>query len=246
MMSKGRVAFRHQRGFTLLEVLIAVTVTAIIGIAVSQVLSATLNAKEGVDRVSAAFEGVQRGMLLLERDLFQAVHRPVRDPFGEMLFAMTSRTDDGDIELTRTGWRNPLQRARSKLQRVAWSLEGEELRRYYWTVLDRAQDTEPEDQVIMEGVAALDLRFLDPDGQWHTEWPTNEQLTNTQAGAQEQPLPSAVEVVIEHRRFGRLRRLFDMPDFVPGSVQAGVPGGGGGNEEESGGENPGAGEGAER
>ncbi|MFE8071731.1 type II secretion system minor pseudopilin GspJ [Marinobacteraceae bacterium S3BR75-40.1] len=212
-----------QSGFTLLEVLVAITITAIIGVGIWQILSATIDAKKGVDRVSNVFEDVQRGVLLMERDIFQSVTRPVRDLYGEYQYAMSTRGNQGDLELTRTGWRNPLQETRSKLQRVAWSLEGNVLHRYYWQVLDRAQDSNPLDQKVMEGVTAIELRFLDEDDNWKTEWPSDEMLTNSQAKPEEQPLPRAVEVVIVHERFGRIRRLFDLGSFQPGSVSSGSP-----------------------
>jgi general secretion pathway protein J len=215
----------QQRGFTLLEVLIAVTVTAVIGIGVWQLLSGVISAKEGIDRVSNEFSRLQQAVVIVERDLAQILFRPVRDAYGEPLPAVTTRSEPWSIEFTRTGWRNPLRVARSDLQRVAYEVVDETLRRHYWQVLDRAQDAVPREQDLLSDVTGLSWRFLDHNREWQEDWPSDSQLQGLPInGGAQVPLPLAVEVVIEHRRFGRIRRLIDLGTFQPGQVALGVPG----------------------
>lgn len=212
-----------QHGFTLLEVLIAVTITAVIGIGVSQLLSGVIREKNGIDRVSDEFSRMQQAIVVLERDLAQILPRPVRDEYGEPLAAVTTRTAPWAIEFTRDGWRNPLQARRSDLQRVAYELVDDELRRHYWQVLDRAQDTQPREQTLLKGVTELSWRFLDHNREWQQAWPSNARLQGLpiNGGAQVSP-PLAVEVLIEHRRFGRIRRLVDLGAFSPDQVASGA------------------------
>ena len=134
---------RPDKGFTLLEVLIAVFITSMISLGVWQVMNTLMNSREGIERVSGAFRDVQKTVALLERDLLQAVKRPVKDAYGERLPALTSRISGTELALTRQGWRNPLGEKRSELQRVAWEYDEleERLIRRYWPVLDRAQNT---------------------------------------------------------------------------------------------------------
>lgn len=206
----------RQAGFTLLEVLIAVTVTAVIGIGVWQLLSGVISAKNGIDRVSDEFSRMQQAVVIMERDLAQILFRPVRDAYGEPLAAVTSRSEPWTIEFTRSGWRNPLQEARSDLQRVAYELVDGQLRRHYWQVLDRAQDTESREQAMLENVTALDWRFLDQEREWQEAWPSDTQLQGLPLnGGAQVPLPLAVEFVIEHQRFGRIRRLVDLGNYNP-------------------------------
>lgn len=215
---------RGQAGFTLLEVLIAVTLTALIGVGVSQLLSSVIDAKNGIDRVSEEFTRMQRTVVILERDLAQIVFRPVRDPYGEPVPAVTSRNDPLAIELTRTGWRNPLQAARSDLQRVAYEVVDETLVRYYWDVLDRAQDTIPREQELLEDVIELRWRFLNHDREWSDDWPSDTQMQSmTPESAGQLPLPLAVEFEINHQRFGRIRRLIDLGDFDPEAYASNIP-----------------------
>ncbi|QCF26074.1 type II secretion system minor pseudopilin GspJ [Hydrocarboniclastica marina] len=232
---------RTQGGFTLLEVLIAVTLTALIGVGVSQLLSSVIDAKNGIDRVSEEFTRMQRAVVVMERDLAQAVLRPVRDAYGEPMPSLTSRAEPLAIEFTRTGWRNPLRAARSDLQRVAYEVIDDRLVRYYWDVLDRAQDTLPREQELLDGVTELSWRFLNHKREWSDGWPSDTQMQNMGPdNADEIPLPLAVEFEINHQRFGRITRLIDLGDFdyeafatvVPGQVPDGTP------PEESSGETP--------
>lgn len=215
---------QRQGGFTLLEVLIAVTITAVIGIGVWQLLAGVISAKNGIDRVSGEFSRMQQAVVILERDLAQVLFRPVRDAYGEPLPAVTTRSDHWAIEFTRAGWRNPLQSVRSDLQRVAYEVVDETLRRHYWQVLDRAQDTEPRQQELLPGVTRLSWRFLDQNRDWQPDWPSDGQLQALPInGGAQVPLPLAIEVVIEHRRFGQIRRLVDLGSFDPGQMDPFVP-----------------------
>ncbi|MGM0434784.1 MAG: type II secretion system minor pseudopilin GspJ [Pseudomonadota bacterium] len=203
-----------ENGFTLLEVLIAVFITSMISLGVWQVMNTLMDSREGIERVSGAFRDVQKTVSLLERDLLQAVKRPVKDAYGERLPALTSRISDAELELTRQGWRNPLGDKRSELQRVAWEYDEmeERLIRRYWPVLDRAQNTRSREQALLENVESLEVQFRDANGQWLSQWPGDSGDSSGFAEAEgtevlRMPMPRAVEVVIEHERFGTLRRV---------------------------------------
>ena len=79
----------------------------------------------------------------MQRDIEQVVPRTVRDEYGD---AQSPLVGGEDLQLTRAGWRNPGGRQRSTLQRVGYALEEQQLVRYCWSVLDRAQDSEPLEQ----------------------------------------------------------------------------------------------------
>lgn len=201
----------RQRGFTLLEVLVAVFITSMISLGVWQVMNTLIDSRDGIERVSGAFRDVQKTVSLLERDLLQAVKRPVKDAYGERVPALTSRINDANLTLTRQGWRNPLGERRSELQRVAWEYDDveERLIRRYWPVLDRTQETESREQELLENVSSLEVRFLEGEDQWREQWPPGEGGQEDAEGEAvlNMPMPRAVEVVIEHDRFGTLRRV---------------------------------------
>jgi general secretion pathway protein J len=207
---------RSQRGFTLLEVLIAIGITAVIGLGVWQVLSGIIQSRDRVDELATQFEALQRTMLFLERDITQVVNRPARNIYGDYELALTSRETDYALMLTRQGWRNPLGLRRSSLQRVAWEYTGDEVRRRYWVSVDQGQEDESTDTLMLERVTDFSIRFMDQQRNWRDDWPTDESLASQALGAKpEVPLPTGIEVTINHERFGTLTRTFPLPDFDP-------------------------------
>lgn len=200
---------KAQRAFTLLELLIAIAIFAFLALATYRMLSSVLQADGATREHEQQLRELVRAMAAFERDVLQAVPRPVRDPFGEEQAALLGKDgDDTSLEFTRGGWRNPMGAPRSRLQRVQWQRSGEQWQRRYWGVLDQAQDSQPQVQAVLEGVTAFTLRYMDRDGQWQTTWPPSEGSERERL----EQLPRAVELVLEHRRYGAIRRVLRLPD----------------------------------
>lgn len=209
-----------RNGFTLMEMLIAVTITAVIGLGVWQVLGNVVASRDRVNEVADQFDSVQRTMLLLERDITQIVNRPSRDIYGDFTPALTSRNDDFALLLTRQGWRNPLGTRRSTLQRVGWEYTGDELRRRYWISVDQGQEDNSEDIVLLSDVTDFAVRFLDEERNWRDNWPDENSMASiTPATRPDIPLPLGIEITMEHERFGELVRTFTLPDFEGSQAQ---------------------------
>lgn len=214
---------KHNAGFTLMEVLIAVTITAVIGLGISQVINSVVTSRDRVNEVADTFANLQRTMLFLERDLTQLINRPIRDLYGDFQPALSTREDAFVLVLTRQGWRNPLGLRRSGLQRVAWEYTGTELRRRYWPTLDQGQEDNSRDLLMLEGVLSFEIRFLTSQSTWQDEWPADQALAELSPGARPVlPTPRGIEVTLEHERFGELVRTFALPDFDVGQAQAAV------------------------
>lgn len=211
---------KKQQGFTLLEVLVAITITAVIGIGVWQVMSGVILSRDRVDELAEQFDGLQRAMLLLERDITQIVNRPARDIYGDFQPALTTREDEFVLMLTRQGWRNPLGIRRSSLQRVGWEYTGTELRRRYWPMLDQGQEENSRDLLLLEGVTEFDIRFLNDQNAWQAEWPSGDAMAALSPGSRPDiPFPVGMEITLEHERFGELVRTFVLPDFDSSDAQ---------------------------
>ncbi|NMT64935.1 type II secretion system protein GspJ [Marinobacter orientalis] len=217
----GRPVVRN--GFTLMEMLIAVTITAVIGLGVWQVLGNVVASRDRVNEVADQFDAVQRTMLLLERDITQIVNRPGRDIYGDFNPALTSRDDDFALVLTRQGWRNPLGTRRSTLQRVAWEYTGDELRRRYWISVDQGQEDNSQDTMLLSDVTDFAVRFMDDERNWRDNWPDEASMANMLPGTRPDiPLPLGVEITLQHERFGELVRTFSLPDFDISQAQGSI------------------------
>jgi general secretion pathway protein J len=220
---------RHS-GFTLLELLVALAVFSLVSVMAYSGLRTVLQSKQQTDEHAGRIQQLQSAVLMLERDLSQFVPRPVRDEYGDESDAWHT-SDYGAIRLafTRGGRRNPTAIARSTLQRVAYGVEDEQLLRFSWPVLDRAQGTEPYRVALLDGVREFSLRYRGDGDEWLTQWPPV-----GLAPGDPVPLPNAVEVTLELADMGKIRRLFPlfaeaMPTVVNVSGNSGAQGAGEGN-----------------
>ena len=110
------------------------------------------------------------------------------------------------IDLTRAGWSNTAGQQRSTLQRVSYALVGDVIQRSYQVNLDTVQGNTPVVQDLLSGVKAVQLRYLDGNQAWQTQWPP---ATLPQPGALTSR-PLAVELIIEFKDWGRIRRLIEV------------------------------------
>ncbi|MES9855576.1 MAG: type II secretion system minor pseudopilin GspJ [Sedimenticola sp.] len=197
----------RQYGFTLLEIMVAMAVFAVLSAMAYGGLQSVLQSRQGLQGASERLSRLQLALLLVERDLGQLSMRSVRVSDNKPLAAMQSPADDNLIEFTSGGWANPLAGPRSSLRRIAYGLEQQRLIRSTWAVLDRTYSMEPLSATLIEGVTELSLRMLDSKGGWHTRWP----LSKAQGGDLIGASPVAVEVTIELEDMGSIRRLIPLP-----------------------------------
>ncbi len=196
----------RRNGFTLLELLVALAIFGLLAIMSYSGLRSVLE-QQSVTTVEADRLGrLQKLYLIMERDLEQAVSRSVRDEYGEELPPLAGAES---LQLTRGGWSNPLNYPRSTLQRVGYAFEDDQLVRYSWVVLDRAQDSAPVRQPVSEEITAMEFRYLDERNEWQQQWPDPQ--AGLAGGGVPSPLPRAVEVILEHAHYGQLVWLFRLP-----------------------------------
>lgn len=205
-----------QRGFTLLEVVIAISIFALLGLGTYRMLDSVLRTDEVTRANEQSLRELTRAFAALDRDLAQAAPRSVRDAYGDeraaLLGELGAVSGTAAIELTRNGWLNPMGLARAQLQRVGWRLTGKTLERVYWTVLDQAVDSQPRVQTLLTGVDSLAFRYLDARGEWQGQWPpATDDLSPEESRLR---LPLAVELTLVHERFGELNRLYRLTEPV--------------------------------
>jgi general secretion pathway protein J len=199
---------RKNRAFTLIEVLVALAIFAILAALAYGTLGQTLDSAEMLNDRMDRLQALQRTMRLLSEDLQQLSPRPIRDELGDG-FGPALDTDFQSgfaLELTHGGWSNPMVLPRSTLQRSAYRIEEDELIRYHWTVLDRTLANEPLSVTLLDGVESILFRFLQADGEWTEQWPP--QNRPGLLGARERP--RAVEIIVTLTGEGEIRRLLEV------------------------------------
>ncbi len=198
------------RGFTLLELLVALAVFAIMATAAYSGLRNVLFTRAAVEEQSRRLAAVQLAVFRLGQDIEQAVPRGIRDEYGEPQAALLGgELADDRLTLTRAGWDNPLGQPRATLQRVAYRLRDGRLWRLHWGVLDRGGLLEPRETLLLERVREFRVRFLDRDD-WRDDWPPP---ASDEAGTKKDPdaLPRAVEIGLTLEDWGEITRLLPLP-----------------------------------
>ncbi|MDF1613749.1 type II secretion system minor pseudopilin GspJ [Desulfurivibrio dismutans] len=210
-------------GFTLLELLVALALFSVLSMLTFTSIQAMLDSRQQTRLEADRLAAVQMTFARLELDLQQARARGVRDEYGNHRPAMYYglNPDDG-LSMTRGGRAVYVPgRAGNSLQRLRYRLEDGELFRETWPVLDRGPRLEPFSQRLLDGVEALEIRFLDQQGSWHERWPPDTvqpgmpPAADREEGEEPPPvafpvelLPAGVEIWLELEDWGRLRRLF--------------------------------------
>jgi len=204
------------RAFSLLELLVALAVFAAMAAAAYGGLASIARTRATLAAEQDRFTAMVRAVGALERDLRQAVARPVLGNDGRPLPALLGRADA--IELTRLGFANPRAEPRSNLQRVAYVRDGDALVRLRYAVLDRAPDSLPARTPLLAKVTDWRLRYLGEDGAWREQWPPGPDATL---------LPRAVEFRFDAPGYGGIRRVVELPTTLPLRGGTNSPPGGG-------------------
>jgi general secretion pathway protein J len=205
------------RGFTLLEVLIAVAVFAALSAVAYGGLQAVLNADSQTRLRGEVLAELQVTLAVLERDLRQAVPVSPRDGFGDRLPALrySPLATAPELELVRAG-SGGVQR----LRRIGWRVTEAGLERRSWAVLDAGDDTEPGARVFLAAREAggvrepvtMELRFVVSGGgdeETLDSWPP------LRPNGEGRLLPSLVEVVLEVPGLGRIERHLALAEYAP-------------------------------
>jgi len=202
MIVKCRNRNNINSGFTLLELLVALSIFSVLSVMAYGGLQTVITTKKSTQISADRISEIQLVMMRISNDLRQAVPRKIRDEYGDFLPAMqSSQNSDDTMAWTRAGYRNPAQLIRSNVQRVAYKLEQQKLIRMTWPVLDRAQDTEALETEVLSGIESIEWRFLNEKTEWISSWPEESDVTGLY------PLPNAVELTLELQDWGKMRRL---------------------------------------
>lgn len=225
--------WRPQAGFTLLEVMIALVISALIAVMAFESLDAADEGATRTNEVLAEINRLDRAWQLIAADIRHVIPPAAAD--RNTVFkaeSLRSSGEDADqlvLLFKRRGWVNFSNLPRSDLQLVGYRVTDGKLWRDFAPERNIELsdiDLEDEDgfhQLLLEDVEDLRLRFLfqgaitskgksalegrEFSEDWLHQWPDN-----NQQGASAQDLPLAVEITIELKGVGSSVRLFAMPE----------------------------------
>lgn len=199
-MIKSRTT--KQQGFTLIEVMIAMAIFAMLSLLAYQILSASVKNSEIAQEHTARLNEIQTAFSLLERDLIQILPRQSNT---EEAFLSTTETSLRFTTIGSYGAAEPL--SASDLAQVEWSITDH--------ALTRSVNPQPSPSLsdastlsaltMLTGVRTLHWRFYSTG--WTDRW------------SEASTFPAAIELVVTLEDMGEIRRLFLLP-AAPGSTVA--------------------------
>lgn len=232
-MGLQRQTVFQEQGFTLLEVLIALVISALIAVMAFESLNAADAGATRTNEVLTEINRLDRAWQIIAADLRHVIPPAAAD--RNTVFqaeSLRSSGEDADqlvLLFKRRGWVNFSNLPRSDLQMVSYRVVDGQLWRDFAPErnLELADvDMEDDDafhQLLLEDVEDLQLRMLyqgaitskgksaledrEYSEDWLQKWPDN-----NQQGASAQDLPLAVEITLELKGAGSSVRLFAMPE----------------------------------
>jgi len=190
-----------QRGFTLIEIMIAIAIFALIGLASHQVLFSVLTSDEVSQQAAQRIKQTQRAYQLIQTDLMQITSRSIRigdnEPSTDLLVAGEGviGSEAQGIAFTRLGWRNPAQMfPRGSVQAVGYRLVEQRLERVHYLYPDQQSGTEPQVTVLLRDVEGLKFEYFS-EKKWHKKWTQPNNL-------------EGVSVLLTLKKYGTLRWQF--------------------------------------
>jgi len=192
-----------ERGFTLIELLVALAIFALLTAFAYRGLNSMLEGREALQRETRKWRDVTLLVGRIERDVAAVLPGRVGiNPSNTPVAPVTSVIDDGSardgLSLIRSGVALQ-ENALAAPQRVGWRLNGNTIERLTWSSLDAGPREEPVAVAVLGSVTAMELRFLDPNGEWRRNW------TGTP------PTPAAIEVTVKLASGESITRLVDLP-----------------------------------
>lgn len=189
------------KGFTLLEVLIAIAIFSLISLSSFTIFDTVLSSDETSKQLSERHNELQRAFVIIERDLSQIARRSIRlngePPLDNFLQTSGEAflSDEQALAFVRHGWTNPgLLLPRSDMQAVAYRIVDEMLERLHFNFVDAVVGEEPKVRSLISNVSALKFEYYDGK-KWQKTW-------------SEKSLPLALAIEIDTKDYGVIRRQF--------------------------------------
>jgi general secretion pathway protein J len=203
---------RASLGFTLLELLVAIAIFAVVGALALGGYTELQKQSEIAEQRLQRMREIQTAVQVITSDLEQVEPRPIREPLGETRVPalLAGESVDYRVQFTRAGWSNTAGLARPTLQRVGYRIDQDGLWRDHWPVLDRTLSVEPVRRNLLQGVRGITFRFLDPANQWVDRWPAADAVNEAERDAAERARPRAVEIVVDLEDWGQVKRLVEI------------------------------------
>jgi len=192
--------FKSQQGFTLIEILVAVGIFAVITSIVAPAMFQFLEIRERVNTKHQQLENLQKTFLFLANDLRYATNRLGKDEFGEAVSSTLLVNDDNLLDLTAS-YPDLNLGGLGVPRRVSWRIEDGVLQRIQSPVMDPDGDTRKLKQSLIHNVRDIKIELSAiEEGRDETSDKWEEQTR----------LPDKISITVELENRVEYQRVFTM------------------------------------
>lgn len=187
------------KGFTLLEILIALFIFTILSLILVNALHNVINVQSHTETKAERLRTLQMALLMMSRDIEQTLNRPILNSAGKEEAPFLGSADS--FSFTHAGIANPTGTlSRSALQRTRYFVSDDGLWRETWPVLDQAEKSQSHKRKLLTTVVNARFEFLDNEGRFQNAWPL--------PGQADQVLPRAVKIYLTLNDWGSITQLY--------------------------------------
>lgn len=193
-------------GFTLIEILIALMIFALLASITASSLYYSFNTQKRIKEQAQRLSALQLAVSILQKDGLQALARPIRTQNMQFIPAFVGRNNY--FELTRDGNTNPHSlEKRSSLKRIALMCVNHTLVYRTWAALDAVNRNNYVEKRLLDKVSSCHFNYLNHNLQLLAEWREGA-LTQNQT---KESLPIAIQVNLTLIGWGEANLLFMLP-----------------------------------
>jgi len=206
MQPNTSIQHAKQRGFTLIEILLAVMIFAMLMLATFQLFDSVLKTNERSETQFVQQNQLNIGWSIILQDLLQMRSRTHRDIQGDLRSAYET-TQEYHAIFTRGGLPPITGVTPGGMQLVAYEFDKEknQINRLTWPALDLANDSEPFVQPLVANVKEFTIEHLTKDNDWSEVWPPTDSGASSTVVTAELPRMLRITIIFnDEREFLRL------------------------------------------
>ncbi len=185
-----------QHGFTLLEILVALTIFAILAGMTSYVVYNAFETRKRIVQQGNELNTIVLAIALLNQDTKNSVARTI---FGDHMQTIPALIGQPELlEFTRDGiLPDGSANASSSLLRVAYQCQDHQLNRRYWDRIDSPHRYVHHDQILLTGLTKCRIAYINAHKQRVVEWQNDSSA-----------MPVAIELAVAWPNQREMRLLF--------------------------------------
>ena len=195
------------RGFTFIEVVIAVALLATLSLGISLLINQSMIQSNAVTERTKRLEDLDRALHFIQEDLSQAVSRFYRSEPNQFSYPFTANIDGDLIQFIRLGQTHTFYKNKlSNLERIRYQQQGKQLNRISSPIIDGTSATQWSTATLLDDITNLEIRYYN-NQTWNISW-TIPDASNSNL------LPRAITLMFEYPPFGKITRVFLLPGYL--------------------------------